>query len=233
MDLVLNLKKDLTELSDPERKKNLQRFFKTGKGEYGEGDVFLGVKVPDVRKVAKKYRKLPLNGITELLNSEIHEHRQVAIFILIDQYQKGKKADQKKIVEYYLKNTNRINNWDLVDSSAHKIVGDYYRDKTKDIFHKLSKSNNLWERRISVIGTFAYLPDGTFETSLTIAETLLHDPHDLIHKAVGWMLREIGKRDLPTLETFLNKHHKTMPRTMLRYSIEKLDKQKRQYYMKK
>jgi len=189
MDLVPNLKKDLTELSDPERKKNLQRFFKTGKGEYGEGDVFLGVNVPDVRKVG--------------------------------------------IVEFYLENTHRINNWDLVDSSAHKILGEYYRDKPKDIFHKLSKSNNLWERRISVIGTFSYIPDGSFETSLTIAEILLHDPHDLIHKAVGWMLREIGKRDQNTLESFLQKHYKTMPRTMLRYSIEKLDKQKKQYYMKK
>lgn len=233
MDLVLNLKNNLTELSDSERKKNLQRFFKTGKGEYGEGDVFLGVKVPDVRKVGKKYRKLPLSGVSELLNSEIHEHRQVGIFILVDQYQRGNKEDQKRIAEFYLENTHRINNWDLVDSSAHKILGDYYRDKPKDILYKLSQSDNLWERRISVIGTFAYIPDGSFETSLTIAETLLHDPHDLIHKAVGWMLREIGKRDQNTLESFLQKHYKTMPRTMLRYSIEKLDKQKKQYYMKK
>ena len=202
MDPVFNLKKDLEELSDPERKKNLQRFFKTGKGEYGEGDIFLGVKVPDVRMVGKKYSKLPLSGVTELLESEVHEHRQAALLILVDQYQRGDEETRKNIVELYLDNTDRINNWDLVDVSAHKIVGEYYRDKPKDILFKLSTSDSLWERRISIISTFNYIRDGSYETSLKIAETLLHDPHDLIHKATGWMLREIGKRDQTVLETF-------------------------------
>jgi 3-methyladenine DNA glycosylase AlkD len=233
MTSLSELKTELGKLADPEKKLKLQQFFKTGKGQYGEGDIFIGVSVPDLRKKAKKYRQLPLLQVEALLHSEIHEHRLVALHILVGKYSRGTDLERKKIVELYLDNTTWINNWDLVDSSAHKILGEYYWDKPKNTLYRFAGSDNLWERRISVISTFAFISRGSFEDSLKIAEILLHDEHDLIHKAVGWMLREIGKRDLAKEEEFLIKHYKTMPRTMLRYAIERFEKEKKQFYMKK
>jgi 3-methyladenine DNA glycosylase AlkD len=227
------LKKDLDKLKNPKQAKLLQGFFKTGKGEYGEGDIFLGIKVPVQRKVAKKYGNLSLNEIQKFLNSKIHEYRLVALFILIDQYQKGDKIVKKRIADFYLKNTKNINNWDLVDLSAPKILGDYLLDKSRSVLYRLVKSKNLWERRISVLSTFAFINNNDFKDSLKISEKLLTDEHDLIHKAVGWMLREIGKRDQKKEEAFLKKHYKKMPRTMLRYAIERFPEPKRKSYLKK
>jgi len=228
--MLKNLISDLKKLEDTKQAKILQRFFKTGKGQYGEGDIFLGIKVPLQRKVVKTYYDLPLKDIQKLLDSKIHEHRLCALFILIHQYEKEK---EKEFVDFYLKNAKKVNNWDLVDLSCHKILGDYLLDKDKKILYKLAKSNNLWEKRISIISTFAFIRINKFEDSLKIAEILLNDSHDLIHKAVGWMLREVGKKDQSVEEKFLNKYYKTMPRTMLRYSIERFDDKKRKFYMKK
>ncbi len=218
--------KELGKHKDAEKARVLQRFFKTGKGEYGEGDVFLGVSVPVQRKVAGMYwRDCSLSDVQALLDSKFHEHRLTGLFILVKLYEKDK--DKKKIVGFYLENTERVNNWDLVDSSAHKIIGDYLVGRDRKVLYKLLKSRYLWERRISVISCFAFIARNDFKDALRICELLLKDEHDLIHKATGWMLREIGKRDLKVLEGFLVKHHKVMPRTMLRYSIERLSEQKR------
>ncbi len=225
------IKRDLLRLSDPEKAKKLSGFFKTGKGQYGEGDIFLGIPVPEQRKVAKKYRDLPLSDVQELLSSKIHEHRLTALIILVSKYEKADDSGKKEIFSFYLKNTENIDNWDLVDLSAPKIVGDYLFNKDTSILFKLAKSDNLWERRIVIISTFTFIRNNDFEDALSISELLLHDEHDLIHKAVGWMLREIGKRDQETEERFLNKHCMQMPRTMLRYAIEKFDKNKRKFYL--
>lgn len=230
--MLNKLKKELQSFSDKENAKNLQRFFKTGKGEYGEGDVFIGVKVPIQRKIAKRYLGLPLVKIQELLDSEVHEHRLVGVFILVDKYKKTNEDEKANIFNFYLKNAKKINNWDLVDSSAHKIVGEFLFDKDKKILYDLSRSKNLWERRISVISNFKFINENELEDALAISELLLNDEHDLIHKAVGWMLREIGKKDLEVLENFLKQHYKNMPRTMLRYSIEKFEEEKRKKYLK-
>ncbi len=225
-----NVVRELGTHKDAEKASVLQRFFKTGKGEYGEGDVFIGVSVPVQRKVTGKYWKdCSLNDVQLLLDSRIHEHRLTGLFILTKIFEKD--GDKKKIVGFYLDNTKNINNWDLVDSSAHKILGDYLVGKDKRILYELSKSKDLWERRISVISCFAFIVKKDFEDALRICELLLKDKHDLIHKATGWMLREIGKRDLKELELFLEKHHKVMPRTMLRYSIEKLPEKKRKRFL--
>ncbi len=225
------IKRDLLRLSDPEKAKKLSGFFKTGKGQYGEGDIFLGIPVPEQRKVAKKYRDLPLSDVQELLSSKIHEHRLTALIILVSKYEKADDSGKKEIFSFYLKNTENINNWDLVDLSAPKIVGDYLFNKDTSILFKLAKSDNLWERRIAILSTFTFIRNNDFEDALSISELLLHDEHDLIHKAVGWMLREIGKRDQEIEERFLNKHCMQMPRTMLRYAIEKFDKNKRKFYL--
>ncbi len=230
---VAQLKKDLLAEVKPGKKAALERFFKTGKGQYGEGDVFLGVMVPEQRKVAKKYSELSLKGIKTLLYSKIHEHRLVSLFILIDKYKRSDEKGKKEIYNFYLKNTKQVNNWDLVDLSAHKIVGDYLLDKDRKILYKLVKSKNLWERRISIISTFAFTDKKDFKDAIKICEILLKDKHDLIHKATGWVLREIGKKDQKVLEGFLKKYNKVMPRTMLRYSIERLSEAKRKFYMKK
>jgi len=243
---LLELKNELQKLADLEIAKrkatfrnqkidDLARFFKTGKGEYGEGDMFLGITVPVQRKIAKKYASLSLLDIKSLLQSKIHEHRLTALFILIGQYQKSDK-DQKGIVyNFYIENLSGVNNWDLVDSSAYKIMGDYLLDNTeeKEILYKLVKSDNLWERRISIITTLTLIKNRQFEDTLRLAEELLHDKEDLIHKASGWMLREIGKINQEVEEEFLEKHYKTMPRTMLRYAIERFSEEKRSYYMQK
>ena len=189
------LKQELQNLANPQQAKLLQRFFKTGPGEYGEGDIFLGIKVPEQRKVAKKYQDLPLENIQILLSSKIHEERLVALFILIFHYHKTK--DKTKIINLYLKSTPNINNWDLVDLSAPKILGDYLQskdNKNKLILYQLAKSNHLWEKRISVLATFAFIKNNNFKDAVEISTILLKDQHDLIHKAVGWALREIGKK---------------------------------------
>ncbi len=227
------LKVDLQNLKDPEKAKILSRFFKTGKGEYGEGDVFLGIKVPEQRKVAKKYTDLTLGDLQKLLSSKVHEHRLTASIILVNKYQKADEKGEKEIYNFYLKNTGNINNWDIVDTSAPKIVGAYLQDKDKSILYQLAKSDSLWERRIAILSTFRFIKDNEFDDALKISEILLNDEHDLMHKAVGWMLREIGKRDQTIEEAFLKKHYKEMPRTMLRYAIERFDEKKRKAYLKK
>jgi 3-methyladenine DNA glycosylase AlkD len=226
--------RELNKLKNRAQAKVLARFFKTGKGEYGEGDIFLGLKSEQIKKVAKKYQEFGLESIQSLLDSEIHEHRVCALRISIFQYKKLKKLKlEKKIVNFYLKNSKRINSWDLVDISAHYILGDYFLNKDKKILYKFARSKNLWERRISIISTFAFIRAGKFEDTFNISKILLTDKHDLIYKAVGWMLREVGKRDQKAQEIFLKKHYKKMPRTMLRYAIEKFSFKKRKLYLKK
>ncbi len=231
---VSNIKKELKKHSSKEKKAIYQRFFKTGKGQYGERDIFIGVIVPEQRKIAKKYSGFSLKETQELLKSKIHEHRLTALFILIEQYTNSDEKTKKKIFDLYLKNTKHINNWDLVDLSADKIIGDYLFDKDRKILFKLAKSKILWEKRISILATFAFIKRGEAEFALKFYEQFLNDKHDLIHKAIGWMLREIGKRvSQAKEEKFLKKHYKTMPRTMLRYAIERFDEKKRKFYMRK
>ncbi len=233
MTKLSDLKQELKNLSDKNQAKILQRFFKTGKGEYGEGDIFLGIKVPVQRKVSKEYRDLALKDIEKLLNSKIHEERLVSLFILIEQYERADEVLKKELYEFYLKNAQNVNNWDLVDLSAPKIVGDYLLNQPRKVVYKLAKSKNLWEKRIAILSTFAFIRNNEFEDTLAIAENLLNDKHDLIHKAVGWMLREVGKRNQKIEEVFLKKYSKTMPRTMLRYAIERFSEEKRKFYMQK
>ncbi len=231
MSSLKQLRIDLKFLSDPKKAIILSRFFKTGEGQYGEGDIFLGIKVPDTRKIAIKHSSLPLKDAENLLKSKIHEERLCAILILVHKYNYGSDKVKDEIVKFYLNNIKLINNWDLVDLSADKILGKYLIDKDKSILFRLAKSSNLWERRISIISTYYFIKNNNFEDTLTIAKLLLNDSHDLIHKAVGWMLREVGNRSLPTEEKFLKLHYKKMPRTMLRYAIEKFEEKKRKSYL--
>lgn len=235
--LYTQVVQELDAVVDPQKAQVLARFFKTGKGEYGEGDIFIGVVVPAQRTIAKKYRDLPLSEVAQLLSSPVHEHRLTALLILVYAFE-GKKTTQdqrKKIYDLYLRSTRWINNWDLVDLSAPKIVGAYLGDEPKQrgILYDLARSSDLWERRIAMLSSFAFIRWGEYTDALALAEVLVHDPHDLIHKAVGWMLREIGKKDQEVEEKFLRVHYRTMPRTMLRYAIERFDKEKKNYYMKK
>jgi 3-methyladenine DNA glycosylase AlkD len=228
---VIPLKKDMLKLANPKQAALLQGFFKTGPGQYGEGDIFLGIKVPEQRKVAKKYKDLSLNELQELLKSKIHEHRLTSLIILVDRYEKAKEQEKKNIFDFYMKNTENINNWDLVDISAPNIVGGYLNDKEKSILYQLAVSKNLWEKRISILATSFFIKNSKFDDTLKISELLIKDEHDLIHKAVGWMLREVGKKSQKAEENFLKRYYKTMPRTMLRYSIEKFDEKKRKFYL--
>jgi 3-methyladenine DNA glycosylase AlkD len=225
------VKTELKKLSDPEHAMKLQGFFKTGEGEYGEGDIFLGVRVPDQRRIAKKYKNIPLTDVNDLLQSGIHEHRLTALFILTEQFNKGDEKTRRRIVDLYLGNTAYVNNWDLVDSSAHKILGEWLVDKARDVLYEMVESENLWERRISIISTFAFTNRGDLTDALALAKALIEDRHDLIHKASGWVLREVGKKDQSALETFLLEHYQKMPRTMLRYAIERLPVERRRFYM--
>jgi len=230
--MINKLKKELEKFEDATQAEILQRFFKTGKGEYGEGDVFLGIKVPVLRGIIKNYYDLSLPKIQELLKSKIHEHRMAGIFILTHKYQKASEEDKANIFNFYLKNTKNINNWDLVDLSAQKIVGDFLFDKDKKILYNLVRSDNLWEKRIAIISTFNFIKKEEFCDALAISELLLKDEHDLIHKAVGWMLREVGKKNLEILERFLKEHYDNIPRTTLRYAIEKFEEEKRKKWLK-
>ncbi len=218
---LTDLRNDLKKEANKEQAVNLQRFFKTGKGEYGEGDIFYGIKVPLQRAIAKKHRDLSLSELQELLNSPVHEERLVSLFILVDQYGKGDEKMKEKIFNFYLKNTLKINNWDLVDLSAPKIVGAHLVNRDKSILFKLAGSSNLWEKRIAILSTMFFIKNLHFETTFKISEILLKDKHDLIHKGVGWMLREVGNKDVAEEEKFLKKYYRQMPRTMLRYAIEK------------
>ena len=209
-----------------------QWFFKTGPGEYGEGDQFIGVRAPDLQRLAKELKATPIDDCLQLLQSPIHEDRSLALLILVFAFTKGDAAGKKKIYEAYLAHTDFINNWDLVDVSAPHIVGAYLFDKSRKPLYKLAKSNSLWERRMAIIATQHFIRQKDFDDTLQMAKLLLHDKHDLIQKAVGWMLREIGNRDLAAEEAFLQVHYKTMPRTMLRYAIEKFPEARRQAYLK-
>ena len=223
----------LKSIANPEIAEHSQRFFKTGEGEYGEGDIFLGIRVPNVRKVARQFKQLPLSETKTVLHSKFHEARLCALVMLVNKYQKADDELKEQIYQLYLDNTQYINNWDLVDASAHKIVGPHLLNSDRNILFKLSKSTDLWERRIAIMSTYHFIKNDDFEDTLAIAGQLLHDKEDLIHKAVGWMLRELGKKDQEKEEAFLEKHVAEMPRTMLRYAIEKFDENKRQYYLNK
>lgn len=229
--MYLEIQDELKKKADRDKAGLLQRFFKTGPGEYGEGDIFLGVAVPNIRKLAKKYQGIETESVLKLLHSKMHEERLLALLIMIFKFQRGGDKEKKLIYNIYLKNIKYINNWDLVDLSAHKIMGEYLFDKSKDVLYKLVESNNLWERRIAIISCFNFIKRGNYQDGLKIASLLLRDKEDLIHKASGWMLREIGKKDLEAEEAFLNRYCENMPRTMLRYAIEKFPKKKREYYL--
>ncbi|MBM4146484.1 MAG: DNA alkylation repair protein [Nitrospira sp.] len=226
-----NIREDIQRLRNPEKAKILSGFFKTGKGQYGEGDIFLGISVPEQRKIAKKYSDLPLKDLHKLLSNRIHEYRLIALLILIGRYRSADETEKRNIFNLYLKNTQYINNWDLVDLSAPNIIGDYLLKRDRSILYRLAQSENLWERRIAVISTFAFIKADQFDDTFLVSELLLHDRHDLIHKAAGWMLREIGKRDQQKEEIFLRKYAAVMPRTMLRYAVERFDSKKRLSYL--
>ena len=228
-------RKSLRSYANPEKAKILQRFFKTGKGEYAEGDRFIGVVVPNIRKVAKQFEDLDLSKVLTLLSSPIHEERLLALLILVRQYERGAAATQEQIVKAYLANLEYVNNWDLVDSSAQYILGADLFKKSKPhraILYRLVSSARLWDRRVAMISTFYFIKHRDFTDTLKLARRLLKDPEDLMHKAVGWMLREVGKQDQRVLEEFLTIHAHQMPRTMLRYAIERFPKRKRQVYLK-
>jgi 3-methyladenine DNA glycosylase AlkD len=226
------VEKALRENIDPEKAKFYPRFFKAGKGEYAEGDQFLGVIVPQQRKIARRFRLLPTTEIQKLLDSPFHECRLTGILILVDHFQSAElESARKKIYDCYLKNADRVNNWDLVDSSAHKIVGAYLLDKEHQPLFKLARARHLWKNRIAIIATLEFIKHDQFDTTLELSQILLNHPHDLIHKAVGWMLREVGKRNETPLLLFLQEHAPQMPRTMLRYAIEKLSPAERKRFM--
>ncbi|MFH1288676.1 MAG: DNA alkylation repair protein [bacterium] len=227
-----NIQKELKRLSNKEYATRLQKYFKTGKGEYGEGDMFLGIRVPTLRKIAKKYRNISIDEASKLVKSKFHEERMFSLFVLVDLFRKSSDVDKKKIYILYLSNTKFINNWDLVDASAGHIVGAYLFTRDKKPIYVLARSKNIWERRISIMSTSYFLKYNKFIDIVNIAGMLLDDEEDLIHKAVGWMLREIGKRDFGLEERFLEKYYKNMPRTMLRYAIEKFPEEKRKNYLK-
>lgn len=218
--------------ANPEKALILKRFFKTGPGGYGEGDTFLGIVVPLQREIGKKYQDLKLPDLQKLIKSKIHEARLIALFILVHQYKKAALTHKKKFVDFYLKNKAYVNNWDLVDSSAHLILGDSLLNKPNKILFILAKSGTIWDRRIAVISSLAFIRKGQFEVTLKLAKLLLKDKHDLMHKAVGWMLREIGNRNVVELENFLDEYAAIMPRTMLRYAIEKIPEKKRKFYLR-
>ena len=225
------ISKRLRKMGDKEDARFLQGFFKTGPGQYGEGDIFLGIRVPALRKLAKDYHQLPPEKVLPLLRSPYHEERLFALIILVNAFAQGDELIKKKIYDLYLANTSYINNWDLVDISAPNIVGAYLLTKSKKPLYQLVKSKSLWERRIAILATFYFIKNKQFSDALKIAGILLKDKEDLIHKASGWMLREIGKRDIKVEEAFLQKHCRIMPRTMLRYAIERFAPSKRKMYM--
>jgi 3-methyladenine DNA glycosylase AlkD len=226
-----DLRKRIKKESNKQQAESLQWFFKTGAGEYGQGDVFAGIKMPVQRIIAKEFKNLNYNDIKELLASKIHENRMIGLLILLGKFKKGDEDEKEKIFKFYIRNRKGINNWDLVDITAPKIVGEHLLERDKKVLYKFAKSKILWERRIAILSTFTFIRAGKFETTYELSDILLDDDHDLIHKAVGWMLRETGKKDLHAEEKFLQSRYKKMPRTMLRYAIEKFPKVKRKKYL--
>ena len=221
----------LQHLADPQGAEQSRRFFKTAKGQYGYGDIFLGIKVPVVRQEVKKYKNVPLGVAVELLKSEYHEVRLFALLLLVERFSNGSHRERKDIYRAYLAHTRYVNNWDLVDSSAYHIVGAYLENQDTSVLDELARSDSLWERRIAIIATFHFIKKNDFTDTLRLAEQLIGDREDLVHKAVGWMLREVGKRDLNAEVSFLKTHYRSMPRTMLRYAIEKFSPQDRRKYL--
>ncbi len=229
---IESLQTELKHLANKAYAARLQKYFKTGKGEYGEGDIFLGIRVPALRKIAGKYRNIPIDNAAKLLKSPFHEERLISLFMMVGLFTRNGDKDKQKIYTLYLKNTKFINNWDLVDASAGHIAGAYLLTRDKKPLYALSKSKNIWKRRISIMATSHFIWNHKYSDAFKISKILLNDKEDLIHKAVGWMLREIGNRDLDLEENFLKKYYQTMPRTMLRYAIEKFPEKKRMKYLK-
>jgi len=230
---MFSIQSELKKVATKKRAESNAWFFKTGKGEYGEGDVFLGVTVPDTRKVAKKFLDFNLEQLSISLNSKFHEERLCALLVLVEKFGKANEKEKKQIFDFYLKNIKQVNNWDLVDLSAPKIVGEYLFNKPKELLFKFAESNDLWKRRISIVSTFTFIKKNRVKETFSLSKKLLGDKQDLIHKAVGWMLREAGKRDKQALVTFINIRKKEMPRTMLRYAIEKFSEEERKEFLKK
>jgi 3-methyladenine DNA glycosylase AlkD len=229
--IIKEVKAEIRSLENPSKAKFLQRFFKTGKGEYAEGDIFLGITVPVSRSIAKKFSGLSIDDSFSLLKSKFHEERLIALFIITRHFEKSTMELKKEIIDKYLAHTKYINNWDLVDSSAYKIFGKYLLNKPKDILLELAKSSMLWERRIAMVSTYAFIKEKETSPTFQLALLLMNDNEDLMHKAVGWMLREAGKPDPVGLDIFLTENYKKMPRTMLRYAIEKFPEKKRKAFL--
>ena len=224
---------ELQALSNAEKREIFPKFFKTGKGEYGEGDRFLGVTVPNIRAIAKQYKNISLNEIRELMQSEWHEVRLCALLIMVEKSKKKDEALRQQLFDLYLSQTDRINNWDLVDLSCRFIVGEYLLDKSRDILYQLAQSPLLWDNRIAIVSTYAFIRKGQLEDTYALSDIMMHHPHDLMHKAIGWMLREAGKRDSDRLYDYVMSHRADMPRTMLRYAIEKFSPAERSILMKR
>lgn len=231
VEVVLN---EVKSHADADKARHAKGFFKTGEGQYGSGDKFLGVRVPILRKLVSVHKDVALKDALVLLSNEYHEVRLLAIFFMVKLFERAKKSPdhQKQIVDAYLSHTAFVNNWDLVDSSAHKILGVYLLDKNREILYQLAESSSLWERRIAMMATYTFIKQGQFEDTFSLAAILIKDKHDLIHKIVGWMLREVGNIDRAAEQDFLKAHYQQMPRTMLRYAIEKFEKPLRQQYLK-
>ena len=224
---------ELQALSNAEKREIFPKFFKAGKGEYGEGDRFLGVTVPNIRAIAKQYKNISLNEIRELMQSEWHEVRLCALLIMVEKNKKKDETLRQQLFDLYLSQTDRINNWDLVDLSCRFIVGEYLLDKSRDILYQLAQSPLLWDNRIAIVSTYAFIRKGQLEDTYALSDLMMHHPHDLMHKAIGWMLREAGKRDSERLYDYVMSHRADMPRTMLRYAIEKFSPKERTILMKR
>ncbi len=225
------IRKELRALGDADIARHSQRFFRTGKGEYGEGDRFLGIRVPVIRRLVARHKDAQLRTVESFLKSPWHEERLFAVLSLVDRFKKGNDETRRRIFDLYLANLDRVNNWDLVDSSAHLIVGPWLEGRSRKRLYRMARSRHLWTRRVSIMSTYHFIRLNDFEDTLAIAELLLHDNHDLIHKAVGWMLREVGNRDRAIEEVFLQRQYEEMPRTMLRYAIEKFPERRRKAYL--
>ena len=231
--MKISLKQALLQLANPERASQATRFFKTGKGEYGEGDIFIGLSNPQVHALVKEHwKKTDMDDVEILINDPIHELRFAGLLVLVAQFPKSSPFQQQEIIEFYLKNIRQINNWDLVDCSAYKILGKFLLNNDRQILYELANSGHLWSERVAVVSTLEFIRNGQFSDIFNLTEIFLSHPHDLMHKACGWMLREVGKRDKLALDEFLDEHLKKMPRTMLRYAIERMEEGKRLRYLK-
>ena len=228
---IAPLRRQIRRQASPKRAKINQWFFKTGPGEYGEGDRFIGLTLPQIRGLVKQHRDLTQNELGQLLRSPIHEERLLALLVLVDQYRRGDGREKSRIYRFTVKSFRRINNWDLVDCSVEHLIGAHLWNRSKTPLTQWARSRVLWERRIAIVATFYFIRRHRFTETLAIARLLLDDPEDLLHKATGWMLREVGKRDLGALENFLKKHYRVMPRTMLRYAIERFPERRRKAYL--